>query len=75
MFEYKNDIVSFTCHESNDGIRELLYDKKHLDFVNEQYFSFNEIKNNFNPERDEIIFNPEIKKICFNIFDTVKEMY
>lgn len=75
MFEYKNDIVSFTCHESKDNIRELLYDKKRLDFVNDKYFSFNEINSPFNPERDEIIFNPEIKKICFNVFDTVKEMY
>lgn len=76
MFEYKHDGIYFRCHEKSDGDRELKIDNNILNFIDKKYFLYKESNNEpFDPKRDNIIFDPLIKKICFRIFDVVKKMY
>lgn len=75
MFEYTHNGISFKCHETMDGNKALLFNGQPLNFLDGEYFSFQDPVLPFNANKDEIEFSPEIKEICFKFFDTVKKMY
>jgi len=75
MFEYNYNKINFKCHETMDGNKILLYDGHPLNFLDGNYFSFQDPTLPFNENKNDIEFSPEIKEICFMFFDTVKKMY